>query len=239
MSEPTGLRVGLAVPAAGMGRRMGGLRKPWLELAKIPVLQHALHPFLARTDVVAVRVALAPDDASDPPRWLAEIDPRLRIVAGGATRADSVARAVAALPDDLDVILVHDAARPLVSDAVIERVIVAAAGGTGAVAGLPATDTLKRVSGEGLIVATPSREGLWHAQTPQGFPASLMRRGVEALRDDPKLATRVTDDASLVEAVGGEVGMVLGAPRNLKVTRPSDLPLAEWYAAHPDEGEAP
>jgi 2-C-methyl-D-erythritol 4-phosphate cytidylyltransferase len=217
---------------------MGGLRKAWLELATVPVLEHALRPFLARTDVVAVRVALASDDAADPPRWLADLDPRLRIVAGGATRAESVARAVEALPDDLDVILVHDAARPLLPDSVIERVISAASAGTGAVAGLPATDTFKRISGDGRIVATPAREGLWHAQTPQGFPAELLRRGIEALVADPTLAARVTDDASLVEAVGGEVVMVLGAPRNLKVTRPSDLPLAEWYASNPGEGES-
>ena len=239
MSEPTGLRVGLAVPAAGMGRRMGGLRKPWLELANAPVLQHALRPFLARADVVAICVALAPDDAADPPRWLTDLDARVNVVAGGASRADSVARAVAALPAELDVILVHDAARPLLPDAVIQRVVEAASAGTGAVAGLPAVDTFKRVSGERRIVATPPRDGLWLAQTPQGFPASLLRRGIRALLEDPTLGSRVTDDASLVEAVGGEVVMVLGAPRNLKVTRPSDLPLAEWYVAHPNEGESP
>lgn len=239
MSEPTGLRVGLAVPAAGMGRRMGGLRKAWLELAGTPVLQHALRPFLARGDVVAVRVALAVDDAADPPRWLTDLDRRVRVVAGGETRADSVACAVAALPEDVDVILVHDAARPLLPDGVIDRVIAAASAGTGAVAGLPAIDTFKRVSDAGRILGTPPRDGMWLAQTPQGFPAALLRRALRALHDDPTLAARVTDDASLVEAVGGEVVMVAGAPRNLKVTRPSDLPLAEWYAAHPGEGGAP
>ncbi len=236
MSEPTGLRVGLAVPAAGMGRRMGGLRKAWLELAGAPVLQHALRPFLARADLVAVRVALAPDDAADPPRWLTDLDRRVRVVPGGASRADSVARAVAALPDDLDVILVHDAARPLLPNAVVDRVVAAASAGTGAVAGLPAIDTLKRVSDAGRILSTPPRDGMWLAQTPQGFPAALLKRAIQALEEDPTLAKRVTDDASLVEAIGGEVVMVVGAPRNLKVTRPSDLPLAEWYAAHPGEG---
>lgn len=218
---------------------MGGLRKPWLELAGSPVLQHALQPFLARTDVVAVSVALARDDMTDPPTWLTDLDPRIGVVEGGATRADSVARAVAALPGDLDVILVHDAARPLIPASVIERVVAAASKGTGAVAGLPATDTLKRVSDDRRIVETPSRDGLWHAQTPQGFPATLLRDAIDALMADPSLSGRVTDDASLVEAVGGAVSMVLGAPRNLKVTRPADLPLAEWYAAHPLEGETP
>jgi 2-C-methyl-D-erythritol 4-phosphate cytidylyltransferase len=216
---------------------MGGTRKAWLELDGRPLLALALEPFLARTDVVAVRVALSPEDAGDPPGWLAALDERVETVAGGATRAESVARAVDALPDDVDVILVHDAARPLVTDPVIQRVVEAASGGVGAVAGRPATDTFKRVDGAGLIEATPLREGLWHAQTPQGFPAGLLRRAVAALDDDPALAGRATDDASLVEAVGGRVRMVLGAARNLKVTHPTDVPLALWYLEHPTEGE--
>ncbi len=230
------LRVGVAVPAAGVGRRMGGRAKPWLELAGVPLLTHALRPFLERDDVRAVRVALAPADAHHPPDWLVALDPRVAVVEGGASRAESVARAVSALPDDLDLILVHDAARPLVPAAVVQRVIDGALQGQGAVAGLPAVDTFKRVDPGGVVIDTPTREGLWHAQTPQGFPAALLRRAVAALLADPARAEAATDDAALVEAVGGEVRMVLGATRNLKVTRPDDLPLAEWYAARPDEG---
>lgn len=232
----TALRIGVAVPAAGLGRRMGGRRKAWLEIAGRPILARSLAPFLQRSDVTAVAVAIAPDDAGDPPGWLPALDPRVAVVAGGATRAESVARAVRALPDEIDVILVHDAARPLTPPAVIDRVVSAVAEGEGAVAGLPAVDTFKRVDASDWIVETPPRAGLWHAQTPQGFPAALLRRAVAALETDPGLAASATDDASLVEAVGGRVRMVLGAPRNLKVTRPGDLPLAEWYAAHPAEG---
>ena len=232
------VRVGVAVPAAGMGRRMGGRRKAWLELGGSPLLAHALQPFLARRDVVAVRVAVSPDDARTPPAWLCELDPRVAVVEGGSTRAHSVACAVRALPRDVDVVLVHDAARPLLPADVVERVVEGAAAGHGIVAGLPAVDTFKRVDDDGFVVDTPTRAGLWHAQTPQGFPAHLLRRAVAALDDDPGLAERATDDAALVEAVGGRVRMVLGAPRNLKVTRPADLPLARWYAAHPEEGLA-
>lgn len=232
----TALRIGVAVPAAGLGRRMGGRRKAWLELAGRPILARSLAPFLQRSDVTAVAVALAPDDAGAPPDWLPALDPRVAVVAGGATRAESVARAVRALPDEIDVILVHDAARPLTPPAVVDRVVSAVAEGGGAVAGLPAVDTFKRVDPSDWIVETPPRAGLWHAQTPQGFPANLLRRAVAALETDPGLAASATDDAALVEAVGGRVRMVLGAPRNLKVTRPDDLPLAEWYAAHPAEG---
>ncbi len=238
MVPAEGGSVGVAVPAAGMGRRMGGVRKPWLELAGRPVLEQALRPFLERGDVVAVRVALAPDDMADVPRWLLRLDPRVRVVEGGATRAESVARAVEALPVDVEVVLVHDAARPLVSADVIERVVAEARAGRGAVAGLPATDTLKRVDDAQRIVSTPSRVGMWRAQTPQGFPAALLRRALEPLAADPTGAGRMTDDASFVEAIGGEVVMVMGSPRNLKVTRPADLPLAEWYAARPDLGES-
>lgn len=229
-------RIGVAVPAAGVGRRMGGHRKAWLALAGEPILARTLRPFLARADVVAVAVALAADDAQDPPSWLADLDPRVHIVTGGASRAASVAAAVRALPSDVDLILVHDAARPLLSPDLIERVVAGVSSGQGAVAGLPAVDTFKRVDAHDRIVGTAPREGLWHAQTPQGFPAALLRRGLAVVESDPEAAASSTDDAMVVEAVGGTVRMVRGAARNLKVTRPDDLPLAEWYVAHPDEG---
>ena len=228
MSTPP--RVGLAIPAAGVGRRMGGARKPWLELAGEPVLVHALRPFLADDRVVSVRVAVAPDELDALPAWLVGLDARIACVAGGATRADSVAHAVAALPDDVEVILVHDAARPLVAPDAIDRCIRTAASGTGAVVGIPAVDTLKEVDADGegtpaRIVATPERARFWQAQTPQGFPAAMLRAALE--RSD--LRATATDDASLVEAAGGTVVMVEGDPSNLKVTRPGDLPLAEFH----------
>jgi 2-C-methyl-D-erythritol 4-phosphate cytidylyltransferase len=238
VTEPgaTTARVGVVIPAAGAGRRMGGLRKPWLELSGDPVLAHALRPFLADARVTAVRVALAADEAGAPPPWLPALDARIGVVAGGETRADSVAFAVAALPDDVEVIVVHDGARPLVTSAMVDRVIAVAAGGTGAVAGWPATDTLKRVAGGGRVVETPDRSALWHAQTPQGFPAAMLRAALA--RTD--LRARATDDASLVEAAGGHVRMVEGSPWNLKVTRPADLPVAGFLLARVEaEGEPP
>jgi 2-C-methyl-D-erythritol 4-phosphate cytidylyltransferase len=206
---------------------MGGRRKPWLELRGEPLLLHTLRPFMARADVAAICVALGPEDAADPPTWIEELDVRITVVAGGATRALSVARAVASLPGELDVILVHDAARPLVDDAVIRRVIEEAAGGVGAVAGVPATDTVKVVGPDGRILDTPDRSRIWLAQTPQGFPAALLRDAMARLEGDPELQEGATDDASVVEALGGTVTMVEGDPRNLKVTRPADLPLAD------------
>lgn len=225
--------MGVAIPAAGSGQRMGGARKPWLELAGEPVLAHALRPFLADPRVVEVRVALAADDAADPPAWLTGLDARVRVVAGGATRTASVARAVDALPDDLDVVLVHDAARPLVTGELIARVVEAALEGRGAVAGCPATDTLKRVDADRRVVETPDRATLWHAQTPQGFPAAWLRRalGEAGAAGGAGGLEGATDDAALVERLGYPVQMIEGASWNLKVTRPEDVPLAEWHLA--------
>lgn len=209
------------MPAAGSGRRMGGARKPFLELDGEPVLVHALRPFLAHPDVVAVVVALAPPDAAEPPGWLTGLDDRIQVVAGGDTRAESVARALEVLPADLDVIAVHDAARPVVTEATVAACVEVAASGVGAVAGCPAVDTMKEVDGDGRIVGTPDRSRLWRAHTPQVFPAPVLRRAYAGVLGD------ATDDASLVERAGGVVRMVDGGAWNLKVTRPEDVPVAE------------
>ena len=214
-------RVGVAVPAAGSGRRMGGVRKPFLELAGEPVLVHSLRPFLREPRVVAVVVALGAEDAAHPPAWLTELDDRVAVVSGGASRGDSVRMAIAALPDDVDVIAVHDAARPLVTDSVVSACIDEAASGRGAVAGSPAIDTMKRVDRDGVIVATPDRAELWHAHTPQVFPADLLRAAYTAYDG------AATDDAALVENAGGRVRMIDDGGWNLKVTRPGDVAVAE------------
>lgn len=224
--SPVGrIRVGVVVPAAGEGRRMGGLRKPFLTLRGEPLLLHSLRTLLDHPRVTAVRVALAPDDAAEPPAWLASLDGRLEVVAGGFTRATSVQAALAALPG-VNLVLVHDGARPLVSRAIVDRCLAVAAQGQGAVAGWPATDTLKEVDDGGLVVATPDRRRLWHAQTPQAFPAALIRSAYQAWD-----GSETTDDAALVEGIGGTVIMVEGSPTNLKVTRPEDLAVAESLLA--------
>ncbi len=217
-------RVGVAVPAAGLGVRMGGLRKPFVELAGEPVLRHALRPFLSEPRVVAVVVALAPDAAAEPPAWIIDLDGRVKVVAGGDTRTDSVRNAILALPHDVDIIAVHDAARPLVTQAMISECIDIAAEGRGAVAGRPAVDTIKRVDKQGRVVDTPSRVAMWHAHTPQVFPADLLRRAYEG-------AGSGTDDSALVESVGGKVQMVDGGSTDIKLTRPEDIPIAEAILA--------
>jgi 2-C-methyl-D-erythritol 4-phosphate cytidylyltransferase len=199
---------------------MGGVRKPFLELAGRPTLLHALRPFLEEPRVVSVVVALSAEDAAAPPAWLTELDARVRIVQGGDTRTESVRRAIEALPGDVQVIAVHDAARPLVSADTVTRCVEVALGGVGAVAGCPAVDTMKQVDGDGRIVDTPDRATLWHAQTPQVFPAEILRRAYAVEGADG------TDDAALVERVGGTVRMVDAGPWNIKVTHPEDVVVA-------------
>jgi len=216
-------RTGVVVPAAGGGTRMGGRRKPFLELAGEPVLARALRPFLGHPTVEAIVVALPPDVAAGPPRWLTSIDPRIQLVPGGPERGDSVRAALDRLPLELDVIVVHDAARPLVSAAIVARAITVAAGGVGAVVAVPVTDTIKEVDATGCIVATPDRSRLWAAQTPQAFPAPMLRAAYASAARDGVAAT---DDAALVAYYGERVVVLEGEVRNLKITAEMDLQLA-------------
>lgn len=216
-------RAAVVIAAAGAGRRMGDVRKQYLELAGEPVLARAIRPFLGDDAVVAVVVALPADDAAGPPAWLTGLDPRIRVVAGGAERGDSVRLALAAVPEAVDVVLVHDAARPLIRPDAIRAAIRVAAGGVGAVVAVPVADTIKEVDGAGVIVGTPDRARLWQAQTPQAFPRAML---VEAYEKGAAEGVVATDDAALVERYGGRVVVVPGHPSNLKITTAADLDLA-------------
>ena len=214
-------RVGVAVPAAGLGRRMGGVRKPFLELAGKPVLLRSLSPFLAEPRGTAIAISVTREELDNQPEWLTDLDKRIVIVEGGATRGASVACAIAALPDDVTEIAVHDGARPLVAPEVISRCIDVARTGVGAVAGEPMIDTVKRVDKEDFVTATTDRSTLWSAHTPQVFPAMMLRAAYS------KGSAVTTDDASLVEATGGRIQMLDDGGMNIKITRPADLVLAE------------
>lgn len=224
MTRPSVL---LLVPAAGSGERMGGVRKPWIELAGRPVLEWALVPFLARDDVVEVVVATA-DGAL--PEGASSGDRRVRGVRGGASRFESVARAFEAARREADVVAVHDGARPFPSCGVVDACIDAAAAGAVAVAGIPAVDTIKRTDDQGRVVETPPRERLWYAQTPQVFPREVFAQALARRRAQP--GAPPTDDAAMAEALGDvdvEVRMVRASPCNLKVTSPNDVLVANLY----------
>ncbi len=216
--------VGVAIPAAGLGTRMGSRKKAFLELGGEPLLRRTLAPFLAHPRVVSIAIALPAEEAGRPPEWLEGLDPRVRWVAGGVTRLHSVRAAISALDARAEVILVHDGARPLVSREIIDRCLRVADRGEGAVAGWPSVDTLKEVDSTGQILATPRREALWRAQTPQAFPRQLLLDAYRKALDD---GVSATDDSALFARIGGRVRMVEGAPWNLKVTHPEDLEVAE------------
>ena len=211
------------IPAAGAGRRYGFF-KPFQNLAGEPILLHALRPFLQDSRVKRVVIALPAEYVSDPPDWMLALDNRIALVAGGEERGDSVRNALRALPDDIDVVLVHDAARPLVSAELVDRAIRAAAAGESVVAALPATDTLQQVDAGRRIIATPDRAVLWQAQTPQAFPRAVIMAAYERAAAD---GVKATDDAAVVLRNGGVVRVIEGERTNIKITVPSDLAVAE------------
>lgn len=212
--------------AAGAGERLGGARpKAFVGLRGRVLLAESLERLDASPWVDAVVVA-APPGWEEPVILLAEelaVTKVAACVAGAATRAESVRAALAEVPEDAAAVLVHDAARPLVSEAVIERVLAPLAEGwDGAVPGLPLADTVKRVRGEQVVETIPRNE-LVIVQTPQAFVATVLR---QAYSGD---LAGATDCASLVEARGGRVKVVAGDPRLLKITTQADLELVESW----------
>jgi 2-C-methyl-D-erythritol 4-phosphate cytidylyltransferase len=214
--------------AAGQGERMGEKRpKAFVRLGRRPLLAESLERLDLSTWVDGIVVA-APPGWEEPVILLAEEIgcERLSVtVAGGATRTDSVRAALAEVPAGAAVVVVHDAARPLVDDQILERVLTAVAEGwDGAVPALPLVDTVKRVEGE-QVVETLDRSALMAIQTPQAFAAGVLRA---AYADE---AATATDCASLVEARGGRIRIVQGDPRLLKITTAADLQLVESWLA--------
>jgi len=215
--------------AAGRGERFGADRpKAFAKLRGRVMLAESLER-LERSDWIEAIVIVAPVDWEEPSILLAEELSAGKVsscVSGGATRAESVRVGVTEVPDDVPVILVHDAARPVLPEAVLERVITALGDGwDGAVPALPIADTVKRAGEDGAVLETLDRTGLVAVQTPQAFASAALRR---ALGGE---VAGATDCAALVEAAGGRVRIVDGDPRLLKVTTPSDLALVETLLA--------
>jgi 2-C-methyl-D-erythritol 4-phosphate cytidylyltransferase len=232
-AEPVSRDVGVVIVAGGSSTRASGAGaelKQFRWVAGKPVLLHSLQTFMARRDVVSVVCVLPRSHAADPPPWIFQCDvDRLMVSTGGATRTESVSNGIDDLPDEASVVLIHDAARPLVGDATIDRVIAAVRGGTSAVAALPLVDTLKEVEsvggdGAAAIVRTVDRERLWRAQTPQGFSREVI---VQAHRDARRGRISATDDAALCERLGYAVSVVRGSERALKITEEADFARVE------------
>ncbi len=221
--------VGVVIVAGGSSTRTGasgsGEVKQFRWVAGKPVLLHSLQTFMARPDVVSVVCVLPQNYVADPPPWIFQCDiDRLMLAPGGRTRAESVRHGLEDLPDEASIVLVHDAARPLVEDTTINRVVETVRRGQCAIAALPVVDTLKEVEEDGQIVRTVSRERLWRAQTPQGFPRDVIERAHRAAGNDVGAAT---DDAALCERLGIPVMVVRGSERALKITEEADFERAE------------
>ena len=216
--------VGVVIVAGGSGTRADpgdGELKQFRWVAGKPMLLHSVQTFMARADVVSVVCVLPRRYAGDPPPWLFQCDvDRLAMSVGGRTRSESVSNGLDDLPDEAQIVLVHDAARPLVGADTIDRVVASVREGTSAIAALPVVDTLKEVDDDGLVVRTVDRERLWRAQTPQGFPRGVIVDVHRRARADRLAAT---DDAALCERYGIPVRVVRGSERALKVTEIGDF----------------
>ncbi|MFC6646863.1 2-C-methyl-D-erythritol 4-phosphate cytidylyltransferase [Granulicella cerasi] len=232
------MSVFVILPAAGIGTRMasaGNAPKQFLTIKGLPILVHSVKAFLAVPRVSGVYLAVRESEKPRMNELLTEhgLTDRVHVVTGGDTRQDSVANALAALPSssDDDIVLVHDAVRPLIDAATVTKTIEAIEKHGAAIVGMPAIDTIKQVekTADGaLITATIPREIIVHAQTPQGARVPLMRKAFdEAARDE----FQGTDESSLLERAGVSVMVVPGSSRNFKVTQPGDLEVAEFYLA--------
>jgi len=213
------------VPAAGVGARMGGVvPKQYGQIAGKSLLQHVMETFAATPEIEHCYVVVSPEDSFI--ATLPAVARTTRLFCGGATRQDSVINGLAAMASEVkpdDWVLVHDAARPGLTVALVVRLITAvAADPVGGLLALPVADTLKRGSEQGRSLETVPRERLWAAQTPQMFRHAAL---LEALLK----VNAVTDEASAFEALGRQPRLVEGSPRNFKVTLPEDMLLAERY----------
>ena len=248
------MRVFIIIPAAGLGTRMAPPARPqdakgappskqFAELGGVPILVHTLRRFAAAESVEEVYVALrAAEAARFEPRLAQEgFRTRVHMVEGGDNRQQSVANALGELekrsrPAADDIVLVHDAVRPFVDAEIIRSVIAAAAKHGAAIAALPAVDTVKQVdrTADGAIVtSTVPRERVVLAQTPRGFRFALLKKAFDDAQADGFLGT---DEASLAERAGHEVAVDMGSVRNIKITSPADLELAEFYLAQERKG---
>lgn len=221
------MRVSAIVAAGGSGQRVGaGVPKQFLDIGGETILERSIRAFSTHPRVDGVIVAVPPSVLAAPPAWLTRPASNVRLVEGGARRQDSVANAFDATPADADVVLIHDAARPFVTDDVISRSIDAAAQHGAAIVALRAHDTVKRVDGD-VIVETIPRESIYLAQTPQAFRRSVLadavalgRRGVAA-----------TDEAALAEQAGHRVHVIDGYASNVKITTAADVEAARQASA--------
>jgi 2-C-methyl-D-erythritol 4-phosphate cytidylyltransferase len=239
------MKVIAIIPAAGLGTRMAPsakgkkpvASKQFTELGGTPILIHTVKKFVASPDVSEIYIALRANEIDGFRSRLAKeakdfLKKKITLVEGGEHRQQSVANALTAISGAMnedDIVLVHDAVRPFVTVEIIHDVIQAAEKYGAAIAGLPAVDTVKQVdrtSDGAVITSTIPRERVVMAQTPQGFRYGLLKKVFDEAAADGFMGT---DEASLIERSGHQVAVVMGSPRNIKITAPADMELAEFY----------
>lgn len=218
--------VGVVIVAGGASTRTSGTElKQFRWVAGKPMLLHSLQTFMARPDVVSVVCVIPGNYVADPPPWIFQCDiDRLLLAPGGRTRMESVRNGLDDLPNEATIALIHDAARPLVDDGLIDRVVARVRSGACVVPALAVVDTIKEADTEGRVQRTLDRSRLWRAQTPQGFPRELIER---AHREGREAAATATDDAALCERLGIPVEIVPGSERAMKVTEDGDFARVE------------
>lgn len=222
-------RIHVVIPAAGLGARFStNGNKVYTSLLGRPILAMTVNAFRRRSDVATITVVTGEEDLVRCREIVHAIAPEANVIRGGATRQESVSLGLSAVPgDDDDIAMVHDGARPLVSDDIIDRCLEGQRRHGAAVAAIPVADTLKLASSNNIILRNVERDGLWAVQTPQVFPLGLLRRACELANAERFVGT---DEASLVERMGVSVHLVEGSTANLKITRPGDVALAEALA---------
>lgn len=221
-------QLALIIPAAGAGERIGGeTPKPYLKFSGTMILEHTLTRFKNVSGLGEVIVSTSGAFVDPTKEILDRLFPNIRtvVVEGGKERQDSIRNAMKMVSGKTGLIAVHDAVRPFVDPADIEKCIEKAIQWGGAVLAVPAKDTLKIAGTNQEIVKTPDRNQMWHAQTPQVFWAALLR---EAYNHADQYEVMGSDDSSLVEKVGGKVVLVEGSAKNFKITFPLDLQIAGW-----------
>ncbi len=223
-------RVYTAVPAAGSAIRMGlGYSKAYVDVAGKSLLARTVESLLASPFIDQLTVAVRPEEAALADSEIvlrSGLADRVKIIGGGKERQETIDLLLAAAPPERDIVLIHDGARPLVSEKLIQKVLETAAQWGAAIAAIPITDTIKEsTNGGGTVSRTVDRLRLYRAQTPQAFQMDLI---VSAHRNARKAGWKVTDDASLLEQTGHEVRIVPGEERNIKVTTLDDLELVRW-----------
>ena len=229
-------KVAAIIPAAGQGTRLGGqTQKQFRELAGKPLLVHTLERVLEAPEVKLLIVAVPEANLEMTRNLISHIvhgNVKLVVTAGGTTRQKSVKAALSEVPPDMQVVTVHDAARPRLDPNWISETVALCTKYDGAIVALPSIDTLKEISFEPgqnsenhFVSGTLARKVIWQAQTPQTFRTSVLKR---AIINAEKQNISATDDASLVEAIGGKIAVVRGSDRNIKVTSLEDWQYLEW-----------